>query len=742
MSSFQNNTSLVLVTVQKLLPYGMQVCLEDGSTGIIREREVAWNHQSRRDWRTRFKVGDVLTAIPLGEKLDQRAEFSLRLAENDPWIDLTKRYPLGAAVNGTVTGVQNYGAFIEIEPGISGLLHATRLPDWAQRYSLKDLFWFGDKVKVIIEHIDPKNRRIGLNLKRVLSQRWPAAPEALDLPQPIGRRPTAFVPLSESAEVELPSWNIIVVEDDLVQLEAIARWMQQMGLDVRTASTAEAALAQIAQQQPDLVITDFGLPEMNGADAIRLIHRQWPDLHCALMTDWSRVNEYIDTIDPLRASGTQLLIKPLRPEDIIDLLTIGLDVAMEGATATVALNTPVSTPVLLQSQIPVQRRIKDLLLRLCATTSAVKVVIFGLDPAQRQVSIVSEAGPADLDTNALVDLIHSPVRDVAEDHLLFRVEDTLLVESRVRYLKPLLPFDSCLGVRLPAQLPESYALFLFSVQPNAFQDLHEAHAIGTSLAVAALLEHKQFQHHMQEIQRVALLGQLSRGLVHEINHQLSPINFVVSDIDRQVGLIKQSLALPPEVLADSIAKLHAFLQELHSSVERLTNTARMFGQLTIQTREQVGQLSTVIMEVSWLLRDLSDRAHVQLDVVVPNNLPSVPMQPAQVQQMLLNLGINAIQHIELMRSSTGGRLRISVDQRTHDQQPVICITLADDGPGIHRKLWKRIFDLGFTTRAEGGSGMGLFIARSLAEGIGGRIYVEESYILWGSVFVIELPVDT
>lgn len=81
-------------------------------------------------------------------------------------------------------------------------------------------------------------------------------------------------------------------------------------------------------------------------------------------------------------------------------------------------------------------------------------------------------------------------------------------------------------------------------------------------------------------------------------------------------------------------------------------------------------------------------------------------------------------------------LKVSVN--TIDQDRLVQVRFKDTGPGIHYKLWEKIFDLGFTTR-DGGSGLGLYIARSLVESMGGRIIVENSFIPIGTTFLIELP---
>ena len=66
------------------------------------------------------------------------------------------------------------------------------------------------------------------------------------------------------------------------------------------------------------------------------------------------------------------------------------------------------------------------------------------------------------------------------------------------------------------------------------------------------------------------------------------------------------------------------------------------------------------------------------------------------------------------------------------------VRFLDSGPGAHYQLWERIFDFGFTTRS-GGAGLGLTISRQIATSLGGRLRVQESYMLWGTTFVLELP---
>jgi ribosomal protein S1 len=234
MMSQADTGSTVTVQVRRLLPFGLLVSREDGCIGIIREREIAWERSARRHWREHYNPGDKLHAMLLGEGRDQQLELSLRLVQHDPWSDLPGRYQLGQLVDGLVTGIRPYGVFVEIEPGITGLLHRSRLPSWANKEKVTDLFWPGDRVKAAIELIDPAHRRLRLNLGRAWLHRW-QSPEAPQLAEPASRDPAAPAKAASRTvrlPLELPlqrlaPLSILITEDDQAQLDATANWLRQ-----------------------------------------------------------------------------------------------------------------------------------------------------------------------------------------------------------------------------------------------------------------------------------------------------------------------------------------------------------------------------------------------------------------------------------------------------------------------------------------------------------------------------------
>lgn len=733
-----NETSIGVV-VQRLLPFGLLVTLDDGRAGIIREREIAWDHNERRHWREHFRPGDHLTAMMLRSKHEGRLELSLRMVRGDPWFDLCERHTLGQIVGGVVTGLQPYGIFVEIEPGVTGLVHRSRLPDWVRDEDVESLFWPGDRVMVAIEMINLRERRLGLSLRHALTRRL-AAPETSAHPRAPEVDTTSARARSGARSIDLlhglPARSLLVVEDDREQRDALIRWLRQAGQQVASAASAEEGLELLEGSQPDLVLMDVNLPGMSGIQGIAAVRERRPAAHCVLMTDWARASEHMVSLEELRASGVALLLKPLLPEDLIGALADTLDDGEAPNRTGPAM--PLDADVA-QRMPRGQASAQSLLAQLCAATYASKAVLFALDPAQRKIAVVAESGDAPLEPKALVDLIYSPVRDVAEDRQVARVKDSWGSESRVRYLTPLVDFRSCLGLPVPCDLAERYALFVFAPRPEAFGPARESHARATALALSALLERQQFESHVTDLQNLALVGQLSRALVHEMNHQLSPINFALGDLEAQCEQLTALSGAPVPLLGGELREAQEVLANLSRGVRRLTETARMFGQMTVQHQAQPIAPDAIVREATGLVRDMADRAHVTIEIAPAADLPMLHARAIQVHQILVNILINAVQQIALARPHEGGRVRIRLAGERLEASATLRIWVEDDGPGIHRRLWERIFELGFTTRRDGGSGLGLYVTRSLAEALGGRVAVAESFLLWGTTFLLELP---
>lgn len=720
---------------------GLVVALPDGREGLVREREIAWEAEARR--ADRYRSGDVVTVVPLGKGSERRPELSIRLAQHDPWHGVKERYPPGLLVDGVVTGIMPYGVFVELEPGVTGLVHTSRFPSWTRRPP-GEIFWPGDLVKVVVETADLERRRIGLSMAELAALRWRDRPVANQGPLPRGDRqpsPKGVGPTLDDLFQRQRPMQVLVVEDDDQQRYSVADWLRYAGQRVEVAASAEEALAMAPHLSLDLALVDVGLPGMDGIEAVHQIKSQRPDLRCALMTDWSRAERRAKEIEPLRRAGVALLIKPLLPEDLIAVLLNANDALPAQAPA------PSPARLLLERAKPAvngagEAELGVVLARLLTATRADKVVLFELDSEGRCVTVVEQRGPALLHLAALPELIHSPVRDVAEgqqDVMAATVAETST--QRFAHLKPLLDFSACVGVPVSAPLRSHYALFLFFGHALSAAEQIQAKAEAAATAVGTWLERRHLVKQTADLNRIAVMGQLTRALVHEISGRLTPINLTLQRLQAACNQVEACASVSPaqalEVVRQAQQELHALAQQ----AEALAHTTRSFGRMARPGEVEIVRLDEIVAEAVDVLSDTAKTANVTLAVQPAPRLFFTRAQVTYLQQVVVNLLQNAIQQIHLLRPQAGGRVEIRLAQATRDGQPVLRVSVEDDGPGIHRRLWERIFDMDYTTRPEG-SGLGLYLSRSLVEAQGGRLFVAESYMLWGTTFVVELPYRT
>jgi len=157
-------------TVKNITDYGAFVDL-GGIDGLLHITDLAWRrvkHPSEV-----LSVGQEVTAKVL--KFDQeknRVSLGLKQLGDDPWIGLSRRYPQGTRLFGKVTNITDYGAFVEIDAGIEGLVHVSEM-DWTNKnVSPSKVVSLGDEVEVMILEIDEDRRRISLGIKQCLPNPW------------------------------------------------------------------------------------------------------------------------------------------------------------------------------------------------------------------------------------------------------------------------------------------------------------------------------------------------------------------------------------------------------------------------------------------------------------------------------------------------------------------------------------------------------------------------------------------
>jgi len=149
--------------VTKLETFGAFIEVEEGVEGLLPISEISWKRIATP--AEVLKEGDTLKLVVLSiDAMARRLSFSLKQAGPNPWQTIHERYATGSTVAATVTRVVDFGAFVELEPGLEGLVHISELTDRTIR-SAADVVKPGQAVQVRILEIDGDNRRVSLSLK-------------------------------------------------------------------------------------------------------------------------------------------------------------------------------------------------------------------------------------------------------------------------------------------------------------------------------------------------------------------------------------------------------------------------------------------------------------------------------------------------------------------------------------------------------------------------------------------------
>src|SRR5438876_2030069 len=158
--------------VVSLTDYGAFVELEEGVEGLIHVSEMSWSKKVKHPSKV-LTVGQEVECQVLG--IDQEAHrisLGLKQVESNPWSQLVEKYPIGSKIKGKVRNLTEFGAFVEVEEGIDGLIHISDL-SWTKRVKHpSEVLKKGDVVEAVVLNIDAENQRLSLGLKQLATDMW------------------------------------------------------------------------------------------------------------------------------------------------------------------------------------------------------------------------------------------------------------------------------------------------------------------------------------------------------------------------------------------------------------------------------------------------------------------------------------------------------------------------------------------------------------------------------------------
>jgi small subunit ribosomal protein S1 len=246
--------------ITNLVPYGAFVEVEEGVEGLIHVSELSWTKRITRPSDV-LSIGQEVEAVVLGvNKEEQKISLGVRQLEANPWDEIEHRYMIGKQVKGKVRNMTAYGAFVELEEGIDGMVHVSDL-SWTRKINHpSEMLKKGDEVEAVVIDIDKQNQRISLGLKQLEDDPWKAIDQRYKIGDLVKGKVTklasfgAFVQLGDEIDglvhiSQLSEDHVAKVKDILKigqEVEArvikVDKTERRIGLSVKAANYSEEEL--------------------------------------------------------------------------------------------------------------------------------------------------------------------------------------------------------------------------------------------------------------------------------------------------------------------------------------------------------------------------------------------------------------------------------------------------------------------------------------------------------------------
>src|SRR5438094_3908745 len=246
--------------ITNLVPYGAFVEIEEGVEGLIHVSELSWTKRIMRPSDI-LTVGQEVQAVVLGvNKEEQKISLGLRQLEPNPWDEIEKKFTIGSTVRGKIRNMTAYGAFVELDEGIDGMIHVSDL-SWTRKINHpSEVFKKNDELEAIVIDIDKVNQRISLGIKQLTEDPWKNIDEKYKIGDLVKGKVTklasfgAFVQLNDDIDglvhiSQLSEDHVAKVKDVLkVGQEVEARVIKvdkierRIGLSIKAANYSEEEL--------------------------------------------------------------------------------------------------------------------------------------------------------------------------------------------------------------------------------------------------------------------------------------------------------------------------------------------------------------------------------------------------------------------------------------------------------------------------------------------------------------------
>jgi small subunit ribosomal protein S1 len=276
--------------VVSLTDYGSFIELENGIEGLIHVSEMSWTKRVKHPSQI-VAIGDIVESVILDIDMEaKRISLGMKQIEENPWVQLQERYPVGSVVRGKIRNITNFGVFIGIEEGIDGLIHISDL-DWSGKVkNPATAFEKGEELEAVVLHIDVEKERFSLGIKQLSRDPWEHVEERFPLGTVVEGAVTklldfgaiieidgnieGLVHISELSYDKVDAVGDIVKAGDMVRAKVISLIPQErkIGLSLKrlTEEEASAEYSEYLKQQRAEQTTTLGDVFGNALSALGL----------------------------------------------------------------------------------------------------------------------------------------------------------------------------------------------------------------------------------------------------------------------------------------------------------------------------------------------------------------------------------------------------------------------------------------------------------------------------------------
>lgn len=168
--------------ISSITDYGLFVEVEKGVEGLVHISEISWTKRID-NLHKQYKVGDMVEAVVVSfDKENRRMSLSIKQLEKNPWESIKEQFKVGQTIKGKITNITDFGVFVELLPGVDGLVHVSDL-SWTEHIAHpSDRYQKGEEVETTILSIDPENQRVSLGIKQLSENPW----EKIEERYPVG----------------------------------------------------------------------------------------------------------------------------------------------------------------------------------------------------------------------------------------------------------------------------------------------------------------------------------------------------------------------------------------------------------------------------------------------------------------------------------------------------------------------------------------------------------------------------